>query len=86
VSLKLLSHPGQARKRIPYLRNFRFDWPVTDYLHRSMANRRAYLKKLSNAEFTDENGAGPSGTREDEDEDLDTDESDESAEDDDEED
>lgn len=51
-----------------------------------MANRRAYLKKLSNAEFTDENGAGPSGTREDEDEDLDTDESDESAEDDDEED
>ena len=30
-----------------------------------MANRRAYLKRWNDAEFTDENGAGPSGTHHD---------------------
>ena len=77
---------GQARKRVPRLHNFKFDWVTMDYLHRSMANRCAYLKRLSNAEFTNENGAGPSGTHHDDEDGDDSnessmDESDESNED-----
>ena len=74
---KPLSHLGQARKQVAFLRRFKRDWATTAYLRRSFQNRRGYLRKQAN-ELVDENGAGPSGTHrvndDDDDDDIDIDE------------